>query len=384
MENMNDEMIEFDDMDEDIRRKQELIEEVKALSTENVSSDALRQINDLKRRWNRIHYWESDYEDGLRDEFEGYVDAVYAKRNELYKNASEAKNALIQKASELAKSKDLSAATPAMNALMDEWKSIGTAGKNQDDDLWEKFQAARQVFYDRKHQEWQDQNERFEKAREAKTALIEKAVALKGSTEWNKASVQFKELMDEWKAAGSAGRKFEDALWKEFNAARQEFYSARSVYYDEVQKKQQVNYEEKKKLVQEAQDILDSNDFSRANTDRMKALSQDWKKVGYCGKEKDDRVWKEFRAVMDVYFDSLKKNNDQRHADWVARMEDAKERKQDMIANQKRQIERLEEESNGLISQGRAEEIRDQIEDKEDFIAQLESEIEDIDKKIAE
>jgi vacuolar-type H+-ATPase subunit I/STV1 len=116
----------------------------------------------------------------------------------------------------------------------------------------------------------------------------------------------------------------------------------------------------------------------------MKALSQDWKKVGYCGKEKDDRVWKEFRAVMDVYFDSLKKNNDQRHADWVARMEDAKERKQDMIANQKRQIERLEEESNGLISQGRAEEIRDQIEDKEDFIAQLESEIEDIDKKIAE
>jgi DNA-binding transcriptional regulator GbsR (MarR family) len=190
--------------------------------------------------------------------------------------------------------------------------------------------------------------------------------------------------MDEWKAAGSAGRKFEDALWKEFNAARQEFYSARSVYYDEVQKKQQVNYEEKKKLVQEAQDILDSNDFSRANTDRMKALSQDWKKVGYCGKEKDDRVWKEFRAVMDVYFDSLKKNNDQRHADWVARMEDAKERKQDMIANQKRQIERLEEESNGLISQGRAEEIRDQIEDKEDFIAQLESEIEDIDKKIAE
>lgn len=384
MENMNDEIMEFDDMDEDIKKKQALIEEVKVLVENDDTPEALRQVNQLKRRWNRIHYWESDYEDGLRDTFEEYVDSIYAKRNEIYKNAEDAKKALIQKAKELSEAADLNQATPEMNGLMDEWKAAGSAGKNTDDALWEEFQATRQVFYDRKHDEWQAQNERFEKARSTKEALIEKANALKDSKDWNKTSNAFKELMDEWKAAGSAGRKFEDSLWKEFNGARQEFYSARQEFYQEVQKNQQENYDEKKKLVEEAQSILDTNDFSRANTERMKSLSQDWKQIGYCGKEKDDKIWKEFRAVMDVYFDNLKKNNEQRHADWVARMEEAKARKFDMIANQRRYINRLEDELGGLISQARAEDLKDQIADKEDFIAQLEGEIEDINQKIGE
>lgn len=382
MENLNEEIFEFDDMDEDIQKKKELIEIAKQLAEGDLTSDALRQINDIKRSWNRIHYWESTLEDDMRDEFEGYVEVVYGKRNELFKNSKEAKEALIARAAELSKAEDLGAVTAEMNGLMDEWKAAGSAGKNTDDELWEQFQAARQVFYDRKHEAWQNQNERFEKARETKAALIEKANELKTSTEWQKASNQFKNLMNEWKAAGSAGRKYEDALWKEFNGARQEFYAARNVYYQELQAVQQENYDQKAALVDEAQSILDSGDFVKENTERMKELSQEWKKIGYCGRERDDNIWKAFRAVMDQYFDKLKENNEQRHADWVSRMEEAKDRKRDMIANQKRQIERLEDDLNGLISQARAESINDQIADKEDFIARLESEIEDIDSKI--
>ena len=37
---------------------------------------------------------------------------------------------------------------------MDEWKASGNAGKKTDDELWERFNAARQKFYDRKHANW--------------------------------------------------------------------------------------------------------------------------------------------------------------------------------------------------------------------------------------
>ena len=96
----NDEIYDVEDMDmdADIQRKQELIEEIKSLDLETDGAAALRAVNDMKRRWNRIHYWESDYEDGLRDEFESYVDKVYAKRNELYKTTQAQKEDLIEKA----------------------------------------------------------------------------------------------------------------------------------------------------------------------------------------------------------------------------------------------------------------------------------------------
>lgn len=42
---------------------------------------------------------------------------------------------------------------------MDEWKASGNAGKKTDDELWERFNAARQKFYDRKRANWE--KERF-------------------------------------------------------------------------------------------------------------------------------------------------------------------------------------------------------------------------------
>ncbi len=52
----NDEIYDVEDMDmdADIQRKQELIEEIKSLDLETDGAAALRAVNDMKRRWNRI------------------------------------------------------------------------------------------------------------------------------------------------------------------------------------------------------------------------------------------------------------------------------------------------------------------------------------------
>lgn len=38
--------------------------------------------------------------------------------------------------------------------------------------------------------------------------------------------------MDAWKAAGNAGREFDDDLWNAFNEARQKFYAKRNEFYE--------------------------------------------------------------------------------------------------------------------------------------------------------
>lgn len=284
----------------------------------------MHQVNDLRRRWRRIQYWDSAYEETLAEEFDSYIDAFYAKRREFYQSAQKLKEELIEQARKVALSEEWNQATEEMNALMQQWKAAGSAGKETDDALWEQFNAARQQFFDRKHEHWEQLQGKFENARQVKENLIEQAAALEDSQEWQKTSEKFRKLMDEWKAVGSAGREHEDALWEKFNNSRQKFYERRNAHYDELHQVQGERYDAKKKLVAQAKEIADAKSYTRENTKVMKDLGVEWKKVGSCGKEHEDQIWKEFRSIMDEYFDGLKQWNEQRHSQWRQRMQDAR------------------------------------------------------------
>lgn len=202
----NDNLYLVSDMDEDIKKRKELIEEAKNINADKNWNEIYRQISDLRRKWRRISSWESAYEDSLNEEFESYIDALYAKRNEVYKNASGIKEELIAQAKKVAASNDFKHATEEMNELMNQWKQAGSAGKD-DDALWESFNQIRQSFFDKKHEQWEQMQTKFSDAAAAKQDLIQQAKELANSEEWQKTSTKFKELMDAWKAAGSAGRE---------------------------------------------------------------------------------------------------------------------------------------------------------------------------------
>ena len=177
----NDDMLEVNDFDEDIRRREELIEEVKNIPADADWNEVMHQVNDLRRRWRRIQYWDSAYEETLAEEFDSYIDAFYAKRREFYQSAQKLKEELIEQARKVALSEEWNQATEVMNALMQQWKAAGSAGKETDDALWEQFNAARQQFFDRKHEHWEQLQGKFENARQVKENLIEQAAALEDS-----------------------------------------------------------------------------------------------------------------------------------------------------------------------------------------------------------
>lgn len=383
MFNNHDEMYEVSDLDEDIESRKALIEEIKAIDINADLNKTMREIADVKRRWKRISYWESAYEEALMEEFESYVDAFYAKRNEGFLSVQAMKRALIEEACKLSTTENWNQASEAMSDLMVQWKEAGSAGK-EDDALWEEFKAARQTFYDRKHAYWENRQAQFDQAYKCKQELIQEASALADSNQWQHTSNQFRELMDRWKAAGSAGRKHEDALWDAFNEQRQKFYKRRDVHYEELHEEQEQKYIEKKGLVDQARDIASSEDYSRGNTDKMKNLGAQWKKIGSCGKHKEDALWKEFHLIMDTYFAGLKQKNEQRHAEWRQRMMEKRSRKLDLIQNQKRQVKRMEDEIVGLLGQRAIDEMEGSIADKEDFIGELEEQVEEIEKALEE
>lgn len=293
---------EMDDLDRSIEEKKELIEQAKAI-TEDTN---YREVSRLQKQWKRIHGWESALEEALEEEFEGYMDAYYAKRKEKVNANKEVKEDIIQRAKVLSTSKDFKKATDEMNALMDEWKQSGFCGKELDDALWEEFRSARQAFFDAKHDHWQALQDQFENAKAAKEALIEKARTWADSQDFKKARAEFNAMMEEWKTIGNAGREHEQELWNAFNEARQSFYERQNTHFEELKASYEENYEKKRKLVTEAQEIAYLNEYTREQTERMKQMSQEWKEIGFCGKENEDKVWQYFRTAMDEYFDGLR------------------------------------------------------------------------------
>jgi hypothetical protein len=307
-----------------------------------------------------------------------YIEAKFSK--ELDKATKEA---LIKEAKALADTKEFGKANTRMNDMMGEWKASGSAGsKDVDDQLWEEFNKARKTFFDRRAKDWENRKAGFEAAKVAKEALIEKAKELAEGNNFRAAANDFKKLMEDWKAAGSAGKAHEDELWTQFNAARQTFFDRRNAFYAEMNEKYEAVYNVKKGLVDKAAEVAANKEYTKENTAELKNLQKEWKAAGFCGKEKEDALWADFRAAMDDYFAGLKAFNDAKHADWVARMKDAYARKQELINNQERQIKRLEAERVGAMGDRELQDIEMRIADKQEFIDQLKAELADLEKRI--
>lgn len=378
----NDEIMDVEDFDQDISQRKELIEEAKQIEISDDWNEINQKVTQIKRKWKRISYRDSAYEDELTQELEEILDKLYSKRNEGYQSNKELKQKVIAQAKELADSKQFNHASKKMDELMEEWKSIGSCGRDSDEALWQEFRAQRQIFFDRKHEYWDTMRSQFANAKALKEDLIEKAKTYKDSEEWQKSSEALRELMKQWKEAGSAGREHEDRLWNEFNEARQAFYDRRNQYYDELHELQKQKYDEKKKLVQQAEAILAQKLFNKEHTAQMKQLQIDWKQLGSCGKAKDDEIWNEFRSLMDQYFDGLKAMNEQKHAQWRDRLSEIRNRKQDLIQDQKRQIKRMQDDIIGLLGERAIQDMEDRIEEKKEFIAELEEEVLELEQRL--
>ncbi len=375
---LNDEMYDVIDIDEAIAQKQELIARAKELTEDGATGDLLKACTRLRRKWRRIPYWESAYEDQLAQEFDEHINVVYSRRHLVMQNNLEAKKALITEVQNLEASKPVR----IMDETMERWKGIGSAGRDADEELWHEFTTARRAFFERKRTYWNEMKDHFEEAKEIKQKLIEDAKAIVANADYYHDGGRFDELLTEWKAAGFTGdREVEDALWEEFSTIRRQYHKDRSAFFGEVHAKRKEAYAIKKQLLADARAILESGEVSYENTQAMRDISLKWKEAGSCGKDKEDRLWKEYREIMDGYYGRLRGVQEERQARHQEYLADRKANIQSQIASQKRQIERLRQEAAETLSEAMANEIADEIADKEDYIAELEEEIAKIDDK---
>ncbi len=141
--------------------------------------------------------------------------------------------------------------------------------------------------------------------RAVKEELIVKSEALKDSTSWKATGDAYKALFEEWKAVGATGREADDALWARFIGAREEFNKARGVHFEERREQWDQNRLLKQDLIVKALELSSSTEW-RDTSIAMRAVFDDWKKVGSAGRQSDEELWKQFRAAQEIFYDRRK------------------------------------------------------------------------------
>jgi Domain of Unknown Function (DUF349) len=206
-------------------RFQELEDRFEALNKElRQSRNAGRNLKSLR---SFVHWVEGAEAIGDYDSLLGSAHAQIASIESRLAQGEAAKLALVERAEALADSNKWKTTGEVMIELMQEWKCAGSAGREQDEALWQRFKEARGTFFSRRNEHFAELKKSHAKAREAKEALIARAEELAPSTDYDGTLAAMRDLLEEWKEAGSAGRDVDDQLWERFHAARDPFFERR-------------------------------------------------------------------------------------------------------------------------------------------------------------
>ena len=250
---------------------------------------------------------ESYYEQEETDKFIALFNELAKKEPKLLVSAYDEKKNIIAEARRLLDRKDILAASKEMDRLSDDFKKAGRCyKKEQDDELWAEFRQVKDEFYKKKRKYFEELDKNNEEKRKKKEDIIARAKEIVDKLDNVKeANAAMGALRKEWKEVGYSG-KGDDYLWKEFAKVLDEFQEKKKEHHQEMLKLFEERAAKKEELIKTLKKILADSEFTDEEVELVKKLRNDFKAIGFAGKEKDDDLYQRFNEVVQKYFEELK------------------------------------------------------------------------------
>lgn len=228
------------------------------------------------------------------------------ERKAAREQAQAAREEIVTEAEALANSTAWKQGGEKFRELVDKWKALPKPAGDQreaTDALWERFRNARRTFDKARKIARDEQEKKRTAALAAKTELVAKAEALSESTDWGATAAAYKDLMDQWRKAGFAGKRDDDALWAKFREAQEKFFGARKSLQNARDSEQKDNLTAKRALVARAEALLPVKDAKTARRE-FRNIQGEWAGIGHVPRNDKPKLDKRLRAVDDAIRES--------------------------------------------------------------------------------
>jgi hypothetical protein len=300
---------------ENLGRLTALAERAEALLTDE--EPALRNVDRVSREIRAAtehpgHFPTRHDREEVLARLEAARKALYPRLQELREDAEwkqwanvSAQEDLCRRAEALLQEQDLARAARRLRDLDARWKQAREAPKEQAEELWTRFKAARDVVKERVDAHFAQQAEELAENLRRKEALCEQAEALADSTSWVKTADELRRLQAEWKEIGPVPRAQSRKVWDRFRKPCDDFFTRWQQHRHQRSQEWARNLALKEALCEKAESLQDSTDWE-ATAARLKQLQAEWRQIGAVKKSRSEAIWRRFRGACDHFFDRYK------------------------------------------------------------------------------
>ena len=310
------------DMKKNLDAKIELCEKAEELLDEKSITKAFKALQKLHEEWKEVGPVPQDKKDEIWERFKAATDKInqirrehYAQIEEEQSSNLEAKKALCEKAEELI-AEDYASVnawqkkSDELSEIFNVWKTIGPASKKDNEEIWQRFRGTMDTFFAKKKAFFATLKDRQTENLERKTQLCIEAEALMESADWKNATEQIKKLQEEWKTIGPVPKRHTDKIWKRFRAACDTFFTHKNEHFSGRRTEEEANLAAKKSLLEEIK-AFEIGPNRNENMEAIKAFQKRWIEIGYVPMKHKDAINKEYRELIDGFFDTMRKNQNE-------------------------------------------------------------------------
>ena len=288
--------------------KQQSIALVKELLEEKDLDNRTADLQLLRREYKYLVGRDEDsyYEQEETNKFIALFNELAKREPKLLSSPLEEKKNIIAAARKLLDKKEILAANKELDRLSEEFKKAGRSGtKEQDDELWAEFRAVKDEFYAKKRTFFEELDKSNAEKRAKKEDIIIRAREVCKIENVRDANAQMDALRKEWKEVGYSG-KGDDYLWKEFAKVLDEFQEKKKERQSEMVKLFHDRAEKKEQLIKDLKKLLTDSEFTDEEVKKVNDMRNQFRAIGFAGKEKEDDLYNRFNEVIKQYFDEMK------------------------------------------------------------------------------
>ena len=303
------------DFQKNLEAKEKFCEAAEKLAEDENVVSAFHELQKLHEQWKEFGPVAKEKRDDIWNRFKAATAVINKRYQAHFEGQKEeqmanltAKQALCEEveaiaAKEVTSSGEWNALSSQIEDIQARWRKIGFATRKENQKVYDRFRAACDAFYARKRDYYAGFKDAMNENLEKKMSIIEKAEALKSSTEWKKATDQFIELQKQWKEIGAVPRKKSEQIWKRFRAACDEFFAER----DKNSKPENDfygNLRAKKALLAEVEAYTPAEDET-ANGNALREFNERWRAIGHVPFKEKDAINSAWRKAIQEKFPLL-------------------------------------------------------------------------------
>lgn len=302
------------DRKKNLESKLELCARAEKLAGIEKIKDAIRELNEFHHEFKHIGPVPMEDKEAVWQRFKTASDAVYARRDEYLKTLQQELNANFDAKSKLCdevavyvsftsdRIKEWNQKTKEVLELQKKWETVGGLPRNKSKEVNKKFWTAFKGFFSNKSVFFKKLDEERDTNLKKKNELVQLAIQLKESQEWDKASNELKRIQAEWKNIGPVPEKFREKVFKEFKEACDFFFDQKRNQQGKQDNEQVENLKVKESICAELEKHITEGTATR---EVLKEIEERFNQAGFVPRKDINTIRNRYHEAVQKFTNSI-------------------------------------------------------------------------------